>query len=102
MRKWLVVMPMLALAGCDDGKELAIAQCRVDEVNIYGPDKPSEGDMWEQSGYVIACMRTKGYRPVPHKFGTDCNDNAWVRRSATCYRPAGVFSTLIDRITGRE
>ncbi|TIL46133.1 hypothetical protein [Mesorhizobium sp.] len=97
MRKWLVVMPMLALAGCDDGKEVAIAQCRLDEVRIYGPDKPSEGDMWEQSNYVSTCMRSKGYRPVPHDIKSDCNNNLWRRTSAVCYRSAGFFSNLFNR-----
>ncbi|MER8839457.1 hypothetical protein NKH86_11915 [Mesorhizobium sp. M0913] len=98
MGRWVVLLPLLVLSGCDDGKEVAIAQCQLDEIKVFGPDNANEGEMWKQTDYVQTCMRSKGYIRIPTVVTDDCADNSWRRKSATCFRSAGVFGGLMERV----
>ena len=84
MRRELVLLTAIALAGCVPDPAKDVAACRTDAERFYHMDKvvdPAD----PVSQFIIGCMAAKGYDFTVSP--SDCDGRYPLVTQATCYAP---------------
>jgi len=93
MRRILLVLPLLALAGCDDGSagRQKLAQC------MLSPSAKSSSGDWNDV-YLATCMQDKGFVVDGSRtsMGAKCEALDYPAIEASCYRPDNALAKWLS------
>jgi len=98
MRRLGFLLPVLFLAGCDDGSAARqnLAQC---ELSPHA--KQPEGS-WNDN-YLSTCMQAKGWivEKKHTALGVKCGDLDYPEIAASCYRPDNALAKWLAELNAR-
>lgn len=94
MKKYIVVLAALILAGCDADRSRDAAACEMEAWKVFPKEPPRVPNDWG-SNFVLICMSSKGYELDLTAPG--CS-SAPTLTNGLCYVPRSPFKRWVDTL----